>query len=39
MAPPLLPLHDYLSGADTEHLMAVKTLFPKDAILDIQDAS
>ena len=37
--PSLLPLQFPLSGGDTEHFMAVQTLFPKGAILDIRDAS
>ena len=39
MAPPLLLLHAELSGGDMEHLMAVETSIPKNAMLDMQDNS
>ena len=39
MAPPLLLQQANLSGGDTGHFMAVETLFPKGAILDMRDAS
>ena len=39
MASPLLPLQAQFSGINTEYLVAVEILFPKDAKLDIQVAS